>query len=56
MSKFKFAEYYDITETAQKHSENYNTYAKVFICVDTHVYWIARVLEGYENDDDAGLS
>lgn len=52
--KLEFAKYYDITDVAKQHNKEYNTYEKVFICVDTHDYWLVRILKGYRNDDDEG--
>ena len=52
--KLEFAKYYDITAVAKAHNADYNQYEKIFVCVDTNNFWIARVLKGYTNDENNG--
>ncbi len=49
--RLEFARYTDITEFAKKlHPDKYNEYNKIFICSDVKTVWVARVLEGYDED------
>lgn len=52
--KLEFAKYYDITDFAKKHNKEYLTYEKIFICVDTWDFWIARIQKGWRNDEELG--
>jgi hypothetical protein len=59
--KFEFAKYTDVTKLAFELNPEYekNSYVKVFLCEDTKVFWISRVLKGfndeYEEDPDSYL-
>lgn len=59
--KFEFAKYTDVTKLAFELNPEYekNSYVKVFLCEDTKVFWISRVLKGfneeYEEDEDSYL-
>lgn len=53
----EFGKYYNVTEKVNQmvndnklcgYSEN--NYKGVFICMDTHVFWVARILKGYNSD------
>lgn len=50
--KFEFAKYTDVTKLAFKVNTEYaaNDYTRIFLCCDTKVFWIARILEGYGED------
>ena len=48
----EFAKYYDVTKQAKKYSEEYDMFEKVYICVDTWDFWIARVQKGYNKEYD----
>jgi len=54
MKKFEFAKFYDITDVAKEYDAEYDQYEKVFLCVDTWDFWIARILKGWANDDEEG--
>ena len=53
--KFEFAKYTEATELAFKVNPEYqsNGYERVFLCCDTKVFWIARILKGYGEDYEA---
>lgn len=59
--KFEYAKYTDVTELAFEMNPLYaeNGYVKVFMCEDTKVFWISRVLKGfdeeYEHDENSYL-
>lgn len=53
----EFAKYYDVTDTMNKlidegklFSYTKDCYQKLYVCMDTHDFWISRVLEGYNSD------
>lgn len=50
--KFEFAKYTDVTGLALKVNPEYeaNHYERVFLCSDTKVFWIARILTGFGED------
>ena len=50
--KFEFAKYTDVTKLAFEVNPEYekNSYVKVFLCEDTKVFWISRVLKGFDED------
>lgn len=50
--KFEFAKYTDVTELAFKVNVEYrnNPYVKVYICEDTRVFWISRILKGFNEE------
>ena len=50
--KFEFAKYTDVTELAFEVNPEYekNSYVKVFLCEDTKVFWISRVLKGFDEE------
>ena len=50
--KFEFAKYTEVTELAFKVNPEYqaNSYERIFLCCDTKVFWIARILKGYGED------
>ena len=55
----KFAKYYDVTSKMNQlitkgelFSYTKDYYKKLFICMDTHDFWISRVLEGYNSEYD----
>jgi len=50
MEKFDFAKYYDITDIAKKRNKEYNTYEKIFLCVDTNDFWLARIQKDINKD------
>lgn len=52
--ELKFASYYDITEVAKSHNEEYKQYERIFFCVDVLDFWICRIQKGWRNDDDEG--
>lgn len=45
----EFAKYYDVTDIAKKTGQ-YNDFYKVFICSDTHTFWIARIVLGVNSE------
>lgn len=47
---FPFGTFVDVTEYAKK-NHAYAEYEKVFVCVDTWDFWIARILKDVRNDD-----
>lgn len=53
--KFEFAKYTDVTGLAFKVNPEYeaNHYERVFLCCDTKVFWIARILKGFGEDYEA---
>lgn len=60
MKPFEFAKYYDITDVAKEHNSlSYKDYEKIFICVDTWDYWIARIMKNtndeYEHEEGVFL-
>ena len=50
--KFEFAKYTEVTKLAFKVNPEYqaNCYERIFLCCDTKVFWIARILKGYGED------
>ena len=50
MKKLDFAKYYDITDIAKAYDTSYETYEKVYICVDTWDFWIARIQKGFNTE------
>lgn len=58
--KFDFAKYYDISKLAlEVNPDMYKDYERVFICVDTHTFWLARLMadtnEDYEQEEGTYL-
>jgi len=48
--EFEFAKYTEITELYKKHSlslQDGDGYIRFFICPDVHTFWLARVIEGF---------
>jgi len=53
--QFPFGQYVDITEFAKAHNPmQYKDYEKIYFCVDTWDYWIARILKDTYNDERKG--
>ena len=53
----EFAKYYDVTNKMNELIDKGELFSytkdyckKLFICMDTHVFWISRVLEGYNRE------
>lgn len=59
MKTLEFAKYYDITELAKNYNPDYVSYEKIYICVDTWDFWIARIAkdlnEDYETEEGSYL-
>ena len=59
--KFEFGIYTDVTELAFEVNPAYqqNGYTKIYLCSDTHVFWLARLLSNtnaeYEHEDGVYL-
>jgi len=59
--KFEFGKYTEVTKLAHSINPEYtnNNYSRIFICWDTNVFWLARILPGvnmeYENDSHSFL-
>ena len=52
--KLEFAKYHDITEVAHDFDSEYQQYQKVLICVDVYTFWLARIQEGWRDDEEEG--
>ena len=50
--KFEFAKYTDVTEMAFRNNPEYesNSYIKIYLCPDVNDVWLARILEGVNED------
>lgn len=49
---FDFTKYTEVTELAFKVNPQYQAggYTRIFICEDTHVFWISRILKDVSED------
>lgn len=49
---FSFAKFTEVTPLAFKVNPQYeaNGYTRVFVCEDTHVFWVARIMAGFDED------
>jgi hypothetical protein len=50
MKPLEFAKYYDITELAKEYNPDYASYEKIYICIDTWDFWIARIAKDLNED------
>ena len=49
---FNFAKFTEVTAMAFKLNPQYeaNGYTRVFVCEDTHVFWVARIMAGFDEN------
>lgn len=45
-----FGKYVEVTEFAKQHNPEFKTYERIFVCRDTHDYWIAMINKDVNED------
>lgn len=50
--EFEFGKYTEVTELAHEVNPEYksSSYSRIFLCTDTHDFWLARILVGFNEE------